>query len=88
MITEQLPRQPKSDEACYPSADDMLVDRASRDERVGQMAVRFMEIDFEVDRTEVLAIAADYNIAPDDVTERACLINILRKMDEVTDGEA
>lgn len=87
MITEQLHRQQESDEA-YSSANDLLVDRASRDERVGRMAARFMQISFEVDQTEVLAIAAEYKISPDDVTERACLAHILRKMDEVPDGEA
>lgn len=88
MIKEQLHMQPKFDEANYPSRYDQLVERASRDERVGRMAAHFVIGDFRFDQAEVLAIATEYSIFPNDVTERACLSHIVRKIDEVTDGEA
>jgi hypothetical protein len=86
MITGQLSTQIKNPEAGYPSAYDLQIEQASRDERVARMAAHFMEIDFEVNQTEVLAVAAEHGIFPDDVTERACLVHIVRKMDEAVYG--
>ena len=85
-VTEQIPTQT---EPGYPSAYDLKVEKASLDNRVGLMAVRFMTGDLRFDEVVVQNIATEYDILPDDVTERACLQSIVRQLfDGVPDGEA
>jgi len=72
----------------YPSAYDRLVEEASYDPAVADMAENFGRGKFGFDPNMVAALALKYGIFPDDVTEYACNVNLLRKVDKVLNGEA
>lgn len=65
-----------------------LVEIASHDQRVARLAEHFSRGDFRFDPIEVELIANDYGISAYDVTEGACLQNLVRRVDEAADGEA